>query len=69
MVLDGWAEVGGDARALELMGEQLAIFAARLRARAGFFVHADRWPGLRDPDVCWARGNAWALAGAPTSRG
>ncbi|HEU4410293.1 MAG TPA: glycoside hydrolase family 88 protein [Polyangiaceae bacterium] len=63
MVLNRWAEVGGDARALELMGEQRAIFSARLQSPAGFFVHADRWPVPQDPDVYWARGNAWVMAG------
>jgi unsaturated rhamnogalacturonyl hydrolase len=59
MVLNRWAEVGGDRGALGEMRDQLAIFGRRLQAPGGLFVHADGWPEPQEPDVFWARGNAW----------
>ena len=64
MVLDRWAEVAGDRAALDEMGEQLAIFTDRLQDPGGLFVHADGWPLPQDPDVYWARGNAWVTVAA-----
>ncbi|MCC6527249.1 MAG: glycoside hydrolase family 88 protein, partial [Polyangiaceae bacterium] len=60
-VLVRWGEAAGDARALGEYGAQFDIFAALLQQSSGWFVHAAHWSG-QDPDVYWARGNAWVTA-------
>ena len=60
MVLNRRAEVAADDEALDLLGEQLGVFAEHLQSDSGLFVHADGWPAATD-DVHWARGNGWAL--------
>ena len=64
MGLARWAEVGGDARALDELGEQLRIFADVLQNPDGLYTHAWGWPEASDPAVRWARGNAWVTVAA-----
>ncbi len=62
MVLTRWGELSGDASALDLMSEQMAIFAPRLQHGNGLMQHADGWPGNVDNDIYWNRGNSWVTA-------
>ncbi len=43
MVLTRWGEPSDDASALDLMSEQMAIFAPRLQHENGLMQHADGW--------------------------
>ncbi|NNE19189.1 MAG: glycosyl hydrolase, partial [Myxococcales bacterium] len=61
MVLTRWGELSGDASALDLMSEQMALFAPRLQHEDGLMQHADGWPGA-DNDIYWNRGNSWVTA-------
>lgn len=64
MVLDRWGELGSDCRALDEMGEQLDVFADLLQdPRSGLLVHVHGGSIPQDPEVYWARGNAWAFQG------
>ena len=62
MVLNRYGEAFDDAAALDLMAEQLEIFADQLQDSSGLLVHAQGWPAPVDSDVFWARGNGWAIA-------
>ncbi len=62
MVLTRWGELSGDASALDLLSEQMAIFAPRLQHENGLMQHADGWPGDVDNDIYWNRGNSWVTA-------
>jgi unsaturated rhamnogalacturonyl hydrolase len=62
MVLTRWGELSGDASALDLLSEQIAIFAPRLQHENGLMQHADGWPGDVDTDIYWNRGNSWVTA-------
>ncbi|MDH3653898.1 MAG: glycoside hydrolase family 88 protein [Myxococcales bacterium] len=62
MVLTRWGELSGDASALDLLSEQMAIFAPRLQHENGLMQHADGWPGDVDTDIYWNRGNSWVTA-------
>ncbi|MDY0005115.1 MAG: glycoside hydrolase family 88 protein [Polyangia bacterium] len=59
MALTRWAEQTGDEGPLEVLGEQIGIFARALQTEGGLFYHAYQWPTAPDPDVFWARGNGW----------
>ncbi len=52
----------GDARALDEFSNQFHIFASLLQDGPGLFRHAYNWATPQDPDVYWARGNAWVTA-------
>ncbi|WP_437600975.1 glycoside hydrolase family 88 protein [Sorangium sp. So ce590] len=52
----------GDARALDEFSNQFDIFASLLQDGPGLFRHAYNWATPQDPDVYWARGNAWVTA-------
>jgi len=60
-VFTRWGEVTGDDRALAELSAQYGIFIALLQESPGFFKHAYNF-GEQDPDVYWARGNAWVTA-------
>lgn len=60
MVLNRWGEAYDEAR-LEMMSEQVQIFASVLQDENGFMRHAQDWPGY-DESVYWARGNSWVVA-------
>ena len=60
MVLNRWGEFADPAR-LDMMSEQIEIFADGLQDEGGFMRHAQDWPGY-DESVYWARGNAWVVA-------
>ncbi|MGB8331156.1 MAG: glycoside hydrolase family 88 protein [Polyangiales bacterium] len=60
MVLNRWGELEDPAR-LEMMSEQVRIFAGVLQDESGFMRHAQDWPGY-DESVYWARGNGWVVA-------
>lgn len=62
MVLTRWGELSEDASALDLLSEQMAIFAPRLQHEDGLMQHADGWPGDVDNDIYWNRGNSWVTA-------
>ncbi len=62
MVLTRYGELSGDASALDLLSEQMAIFAPRLQHEDGLMQHADGWPGDVDSDIYWNRGNSWVTA-------
>ena len=62
MVLTRWGELSGDDTYLDLMSEQMAIFAFRLQHENGLMQHAYGWPGDVDDDIYWNRGNSWAAA-------
>jgi unsaturated rhamnogalacturonyl hydrolase len=62
MVLTRWAELSGDEASLDLMSEQMAIFASRLQHENGLMQHAYGWPGDVDDDIYWNRGNSWVAA-------
>ncbi len=61
-VLVGWAEHSGEAEPLDTYSEQFTIFADVLQEEGGFFTHAWGWLDPNDPDLFWARGNAWVVA-------
>ncbi|WP_437969027.1 glycoside hydrolase family 88 protein [Sorangium sp. So ce260] len=52
----------GDPRALDEFSNQFNIFASLLQDEPGLFRHAYNWATPQDPDVYWARGNAWVTA-------
>lgn len=60
MVLNRWGELADPAR-LDMMSEQVQIFADLLQDESGFMRHADDWPEY-DESVYWARGNSWVVA-------
>lgn len=60
MVLNRWGELADPAR-LDMMSEQVQIFADLLQDESGFMRHADDQPEY-DESVYWARGNSWVLA-------
>jgi len=62
MVLNRHGESADDADALDLMSEQLGIFAEVLQHESGLMVHGDDWIHDFDTDIYWARGNAWVTA-------
>jgi unsaturated rhamnogalacturonyl hydrolase len=53
-------ESTGDARLLDLYGQQFLITTAELQDASGFYTHAANWPG-QTPGVFWARGNSWVI--------
>ncbi|WP_437815645.1 glycoside hydrolase family 88/105 protein [Sorangium sp. So ce1078] len=55
-------ERADDARALDEFSNQFNIFASLLQDEPGLFRHAYNWATPQDPDVYWARGNAWVTA-------
>jgi len=58
-----WGELTGEAKHLDAFREQLVIFAGHLQDDSGWLTHAYDWPlSEQDPDVFWARGNAWVTA-------
>jgi len=59
MVLNRWGELSDDEKTINLMGEQLNIFATLLQSENGLFVHAYDWPLEFDTDIYWGRGNSW----------
>lgn len=59
MVLTRWAEHTGERAHLDVLAEQIRIFATALQAPVGLFYHAYLWPPAPEPDVFWARGNGW----------
>ena len=62
-VLIRWGELSGEARHLDEYHDQFSIFAGHLQDDSGWFTHAYDWPvSAQDPDVFWARGNAWVTA-------
>ena len=60
MVLNRWGELADPSR-LDMMSEQVQIFANLLQDDSGFMRHADDWPEY-DESVYWARGNSWVVA-------
>jgi unsaturated rhamnogalacturonyl hydrolase len=60
MVLNRWGDLADTAR-LDMMSEQVQIFADALQDDNGFMRHAQDWPGY-DESVYWARGNGWVVA-------
>ncbi|WP_437624541.1 glycoside hydrolase family 88/105 protein [Sorangium sp. So ce1151] len=52
----------GDPRPLDEFSNQFKIFASLLQDEPGLFRHAYNWAAPQDPDVYWARGNAWVTA-------
>ncbi len=60
MVLNRWGELS-DSDRLDMMDEQVMIFAGLLQDENGFMRHASDWPGY-DETVYWARGNSWVVA-------
>ncbi len=62
MVLTRWGELSGDVSFLDLMSEQMGIFAPRLQHENGLMQHAFDWPGNVDTDIYWNRGNSWVTA-------
>lgn len=62
MVLTRWGELTGDEAYLDLMSEQVGIFAFRLQHEDGLMQHAHDWPGDVDNDIYWNRGNSWVAA-------
>jgi unsaturated rhamnogalacturonyl hydrolase len=63
-VLTRWGEAQGDVAALDLLGQQFAIFGQRLQGEGGFFSHAVDWSLPQTPGTYWGRGNGWVLASA-----
>lgn len=62
-LLTRWGEREDDARALDELAMQYDIFLGHLQDESGWLVHAHAWPlADQDPDVFWARGNAWVTA-------
>jgi unsaturated rhamnogalacturonyl hydrolase len=61
MVLNRWGEIEGNEARLDMMSEQIQIFADVLQDDNGFMRHAQDWPGY-DESVYWARGNSWVVA-------
>ncbi|WP_437757444.1 glycoside hydrolase family 88/105 protein [Sorangium sp. So ce1389] len=55
-------ERAGDPRPLDEFSNQFKIFASLLQDEPGLFRHAYNWAAAQDPDVYWARGNAWVTA-------
>ncbi|WP_438018497.1 glycoside hydrolase family 88 protein [Sorangium sp. So ce315] len=55
-------ERSGDARPLDEFSNQFNIFSSLLQDEPGLFRHAYGWVAPQDPDVYWARGNAWVTA-------
>ncbi|WP_437591212.1 glycoside hydrolase family 88/105 protein [Sorangium sp. So ce1000] len=55
-------ESSGEARPLDEFSNQFQIFASLLQDEPGLFRHAYGWAAPQDPDVYWARGNAWVTA-------
>lgn len=62
MVLNRWGELSGESSYLDLMSEQIGIFAPRLQHENGLMQHAYGWPGDVDDDIYWNRGNSWVTA-------
>lgn len=60
-VLNRWGELAGDEARLDMMSEQIRIFADVLQDDNGFMRHAQDWPGY-DESIYWARGNSWVVA-------
>lgn len=60
MVLNRYGELA-DPERLEMMSEQIQIFADALQDDSGFMRHAENWLGYDDA-VYWARGNGWVVA-------
>ena len=60
MVLNRYGERAEPQR-LEMMSEQIQIFADVLQDENGFMRHAQDWPGY-DETIHWARGNSWVVA-------
>lgn len=59
-VVTRWSDVTGEEEHLELYAEQVRIFFDILEEQPGLLRHADDgWLAEQDPDVYWARGNAW----------
>lgn len=61
MVLNRWGELPDNEDRLDMMEEQVLIFADLLQDDNGFMRHATDWPGY-DESVYWARGNSWVVA-------
>jgi len=61
MVLNRWGELPDHDDRLDMMEEQVLIFADLLQDDNGFMRHASDWPGY-DESVYWARGNSWVVA-------
>jgi unsaturated rhamnogalacturonyl hydrolase len=61
MVLTRWGELTGDPSHLDLLAEQIGIFATLLQHDNGLMQHSY---GLQlvDNDIYWGRGNGWVVA-------
>lgn len=63
-VLTGWGEASGELAPLEDYAEQFGIFQRLMQTDSGWFVHAAHSEFPQEPDVYWARANAWIIAAA-----
>jgi len=61
MVMTRWAELTEDPARLDMLSEQVGIFAERMQRESGLMQHAYGLP-LTDNDVHWLRGNSWVAA-------
>jgi unsaturated rhamnogalacturonyl hydrolase len=61
MVMTRWAELTEDPARLDMLSEQVGIFAERMQRESGLMQHAYGLP-LADNDVHWLRGNSWVTA-------
>lgn len=61
-VLTRWGEHTDDRDHLDMLGDQIKIFADLLQDSSGLMVHAWGWPLEHDTDIFWARGNSWVTA-------
>jgi unsaturated rhamnogalacturonyl hydrolase len=62
-VLNRWGAHAGDARALDEFRFQFTLFSGHLQDAGGLMRHAHDWAlAEQDPEVYWARGNAWVTA-------
>ncbi len=62
MLVRAGERCSGEARPLDEFSNQFQIFASLLQDEPGLFRHAYNWAAPQDPDVYWARGNAWITA-------
>jgi unsaturated rhamnogalacturonyl hydrolase len=61
MVMTRWSELTDDPARLDMLSEQVAIFADRMQRESGLMQHAYGLP-LTDDGVHWLRGNSWVTA-------
>ncbi len=62
MVLTRWGELSEEVIHLDLMSEQVEIFASRLQHDNGLMQHQYGQLQETDDDIYWNRGNAWVVA-------